>query len=95
MRLFPVAVSLDRFRPDRLSLLIAAIAILGAMSILAREAAYGVGLIGDWATYISTARNLLAGKGFAQLNEWAYWHWPPLYPLLLAAASLGDRKSVV
>ena len=89
MRLFPVAVSLDRFRPDRLSLLIAAIAVLGAMSILAREAAYGVGLIGDWATYISTARNLLAGKGFAQLNEWAYWHWPPLYPLLLAAASLG------
>ena len=89
MRLFPVAVSLDRFRPDRLSLLIAAIAILGAMSILAREAAYGVGLIGDWATYISTARNLLVGKGFAQLNEWAYWHWPPLYPLLLAAASLG------
>lgn len=89
MRGFPVAILLDRFRPDRLSLLIAAIAVLGAMAILAREVTYGVGLIGDWATYISTARNLLAGKGFAQLNEWSYWHWPPLYPLLLAAASLG------
>lgn len=89
MRLFPSAVRLDRCRPDRLSLLIAAIAVLGAISILAREVTYGVGLSGDWATYISTARNLLAGKGFVQLNEWGYWHWPPLYPLLLAAASLG------
>lgn len=89
MRLFPSAVRLDRCRPDGFTLLIAAIAALGAMSILAREVTYGVGLTGDWATYISTARNLLAGKGFVQLHEWAYWHWPPLYPLLLAAASLG------
>ena len=89
MRPFPSAVRLDRFRPDRLSLLIAAIAVLGALSILAREVTYGVGLTGDWATYISTARNLLAGKGFVQLNDWGYWHWPPLYPLLLAAFSLG------
>lgn len=89
MRLFPSVVRLDRCRPDGFTLLIAAIAALGVMSILAREVTYGVGLTGDWATYISTARNLLAGKGFVQLNEWAYWHWPPLYPLLLAAASLG------
>ena len=90
MRLFPPAVRLDRFRPERFTLLIAAIAALGVMSILAREVTYGVGLIGDWATYISTARNLLAGKGFVQLNEWSYSHWPPLYPLLLTAASLGQ-----
>ncbi len=56
---------------------------------MAREAAYGVGLDGDWAAYISTARNLLDGEWFVQIYEWPYLHWPPLYPMLLAAASLG------
>ena len=62
---------------------------MGAVLILAREATYGVGLASDWAAYIATARNLLAGEWFVQIYGWPYLHWPPLYPLLLAAASFG------
>ena len=75
-------------RPDRFTLLLAALAVLGAVLILARQVTYGVGLSADFVTYISTARSLLAGDGFVQIHGWPYLHWPPLYPMLLAAASL-------
>ncbi len=84
-----VVGGLRRLRPDRLTLLTAAISVLGAALILAREATYGVGLSADFISYVSTARNLLAGEGFIQIYDWRYLHWPPLYPMLLAAASLG------
>ena len=83
---FP-AWAADR-RPDRFTLLLAALAVLGAVLILARQATYGVGLTSDWASYLSVARSLLAGEGFVQIYGWPYLHWPPLYPMLLAAASL-------
>ena len=76
-------------RPDRLTLLLAAIAVLGAGLVLAREATYGVGLHFDSAWYLTTARNLLEGDGFVQAGGVRYENWPPLYPLLLAAATLG------
>ena len=71
-------------RPDHLTLLIATIALLGVALALAREATYGVTLQTDSFAYIRAARDLLAGDGFGN-----YTTWPPLYPLLLAAASLG------
>ena len=77
-----------RSRPDRFTLLLAAIAALGAGLILARQITCGVGLYADWATYLSVAESLLAGEGFVQIHGWPYLHWPPLYPMLLAAASL-------
>ena len=77
-----------RSRPDRFTLLLAAIAVLGAGLILARQITCGVGLYADWVTYLSVAESLLAGEGFVQIHGWAYLHWPPLYPMLLAAASL-------
>ena len=83
---FP-AWAADR-RPDRFTLLLAALAVLGAVLILARQVTYGVGLTSDWASYLSVARSLLAGEGFVQIYGWPYLHWPPLYPMLLAAASL-------
>ena len=76
-------------RVDRFALLLAALAALGAGLVLAREVNYGVGLTYDAVTYISTARNLLDGEWFVQYNNWPYWHWPPLYPLLLAGAGFG------
>ena len=79
---------LARLRPDRFTLLLAAIAVLGTGLILAREITYGVGLSADFATYLSTAESLLAGEGFVQIHGWLYLHWPPLYPMLLAAVSL-------
>ena len=83
---FPAWVA-DR-RSSRFTLLLATFAVLGTILILARQATYGVGLSADFVTYLSTARNLLAGEGFVQIHGWSYLHWPPLYPVLLATASL-------
>ncbi len=85
----PIRNACSKLWPGRFTLLLAALGALGAALILAREASYGVGLSGDFNTYLSTARNLLAGEWFVQINDWPYLHWPPLYPLLLAAASLA------
>ena len=78
-----------RFRPDRLTVLIAATAVLGVALVLAREATYGVMLAHDSINYVVSARNLLSGEGLTLYNGRFYVIQPPLYPLLLAAASLG------
>ncbi len=80
---------LSRRRPDNLTLLLAILGALGAALVLAREINYGVGLTPDAVNYISVARSLLDGNGFIQFDGDIYHQWPPLYPLLLAAASLG------
>ena len=74
---------------DRFTLLLAGIAALGAGLALARMATYGVALHDDSVNYIATARHLLEGQGFANHQGGFYKMWPPLYPLLLAAVSLG------
>lgn len=76
-------------RLDRFTLLLAGIAALGAGLALARMATYGVALHDDSVNYIATARHLLEGQGFANHQGGFYKMWPPLYPLLLAAVSLG------
>ena len=78
-----------RRRVDGFTLLLAALAALGAGLVLAREVTYGIAVGWDTVVYISTARNLLEGQWFIQFNDWPYLHWPPLYPLLLAALSFG------
>ena len=67
-----------------------AAAALGVSLVLARQAEYGVRLDLDSLHYLAAARNLLAGEGLTHFDGSAFtgW-WPPLYPLLLAAASLG------
>ena len=83
------ALEAARRRVDRFTLALAALSVLGSGLVLAREVNYGVGLTWDAVTYISTARNLLDGEWFRQYDHWPYGHWPPLYPLLLAAFSFG------
>ena len=85
---------LAQFRPNRLTLLLAAVAALGAALVLLRGAAYGVGLQIDSAAYISTARSLLAGKGFVEWNGGWYENAPPLFPLTLAFAGLFGLDAV-
>ena len=80
---------LSRRRPDGFTLLLAGLGLLGAALVLAREVSYGVGLEWDAINYIGVARSLLAGNGFAQIDGSIYNAFPPLYPLLLAGASLG------
>ena len=78
-----------RWRPDRFTLTLAALALLGAALILARQVNYGAGLGVDSIYYISVARHLLEGEGFVTVtNKELYVSWAPLYPMLLAAASL-------
>ena len=75
-----------RFRPDRFTLFLAAIAVLGAALIFLRIA-NGVGVMGDSGPYLSMARKLTTGEG------WLLWpsvynaSWPPAYPTLLALVS--------
>ena len=71
-------------RPDRLALLVAAAAALGAGLVLLRLAGHGPGMLADGFTYIAVARDLSAGDGLGGL--WGLW--PPLYPALLAGGGL-------
>ena len=78
------------FRPDRFTLFLAFLALLGVLLVLLHGVTYGAALEWDSATYINVARNLLAGNGFFQSYDGNYYvHWPPLFPGLLALASLS------
>ena len=89
MMLPRTATFLARFRPDGLTLLIAATAALGIGLVLAREATYGASLSWDSLLYVAVAQNLLAGEGFVDPSGGPHTLWPPFYPLLLAGAGLG------
>ena len=77
-----------RRRPDRFTLLLLCLSLLGAGLALALHGGRGVLLDWDSVNYISVADSLLAGAGFRQFNGLLYRDWPPLYPLLLAAPGL-------
>ena len=91
------ARAVARFRPGGWTLFIAGSAALGVGLVLAREFSYGPGLGADSAIYVEVARNLLAGEFFRQLYGEPFIYQPPLYPALLAAASLplDDPKDVI
>ena len=78
-----------RFRLAGADLFPVAVSLLGAGLVLARSWTYGTGLAWDSINYFAVARNLLAGEGFTDFDGTPSTLWPPLYPLLLAAASLG------
>ena len=73
----------------RFSLFPAVAGALGAGLVLARQITWGVGLGPDGINYAAIARNLLAGEGFTDFDGGVSTLWPPLWPLLLAAAGLG------
>ena len=80
------AVVADR-RPDRFTLLLAAAAALGVGLVLLRQASHGPGMLADGLSYITAARDLLAGDGLdGYRGRWVYQ--PPLYPVMLACAGL-------
>ncbi len=70
------------------TLLLVALAALGMVLVLLRNHPYGPGMHWDAVNYIATASNLLAGKGWIQLNGIIYTYFAPLYPLLLALSGL-------
>ena len=76
--------------PRGANLFLVGVSALAAALVLARTHTYGAAVMGDSVQYLAVARSLLAGDGFANINGlWEYTLWPPLYPLLLAAATFG------
>ena len=67
----------------------AACAVLAAALVLVRTGGHGAGLHWDSAVFVSVAENLAAGRGFVDWRGEPLTLWPPLYPLLLAAAGLA------
>ncbi len=94
LRANPLRALPAHLRPDRFTLLTAAIAALGAALVLGRVLPFGVLVNSDSAHYIAAARSLLSGEGFLRFEGSPFSTWPPLYPLLLAAASLGTFDPV-
>lgn len=78
---------IKQFCTDRFSVLLSIIAVSGAGLILAREINYGVGLGDDSVEYISLAKSLLEGEDFTRYYGGTLIRFPPLYPMMLAAAS--------
>jgi hypothetical protein len=68
-----------------------ALAGISAASVL-YGTSLGIGLLNDSVNYLRAARGLLDGRGLVVMQAFHYagavpmTHWPPLYPLLLAAA---------
>jgi hypothetical protein len=83
-----VAGTLRRQRATALGSL--AVAALG-FALVAAGTRHGIGLSTDSAVYVAAARSLLAGDGLAVGGE-PLTHFPPLYPVALAAAgrAAGD-----
>ena len=79
-----MTMRLARIRPDRFTLFLIAIAVLGAGLVLARQVNHGVVLFWDSILYVETARKLSAGAGLIHGSQ-----APPLFPTLLAAGSFG------
>ena len=77
------------FLPGGYTLFLVGVSALGAALVLARGVPHGPVLHWDSLNYLAVARNLLAGEGFLNFDGSPYTHWPPLYPLLLAAAGFG------
>lgn len=72
----------------RAALAPAGIAALAAAAILARQREFGPAFPWDGVNYVCAARNLLAGDGLVGCGGSSMTAWAPLYPILLALASL-------
>ncbi len=67
---------------------------MGLAMVLLVTSRYGAGVSSDAGRNLSTAENLLRGKGFVDLAGAPFVWWPPLYPLVLAGLSVLTHRSV-
>jgi hypothetical protein len=67
----------------------AAAAALAAGLVLVATAPHGAGLSPDAAAYVMAARALRDGRAPVSIDGGPFVHWPPGYPLLLAAVAAG------
>ena len=64
------------------------IAVIGFVFAIIATSKYGAGVSSDAVRNLSTADNLVAGKGFVDFVRFPFVQWPPLYPLTLAGLKL-------
>ena len=76
-------------RPDRVTVLLAAIGVLAAVLVLLRVSEWGPAAGPDATLYVSAARNLLAGEGFTGYRGVPCSDAAPLFPLALTLAGLS------
>ena len=77
-----LANGVARLRPDRLTALLAALAVLGAALVLTRQVNYGVAIGTDSLAYLAAAEDIAAGDSPPLSNS------PPFYSAVLAIAAL-------
>lgn len=73
------------FSSKNLVTLLFIVMIIGSAVLLLWVTDNGIGLTTDSTIYLTTAKSLIAGRGFNAFGE-PMTHYPPIYPLLLAAA---------
>ena len=90
---YPILCSwFARMRQPRLAIYssLVLITLLGIANIYTHTSNYGPNITEDSVTYISVAKNLVAGDGFLGQNQGELILYPPGFPLLLGVlASLG------
>lgn len=80
---------IKKISPDRFTIFIAGLAIMGAGIVLLRGLYNGPIITNDSIIYISTARNLIAGDGLIRWNGMPFdSNYPPAFPIMLAISSL-------
>ncbi|TET47096.1 hypothetical protein E3J62_02455 [candidate division TA06 bacterium] len=62
--------------------------LLGVLLVLTSTSRFGPGVSPDSVAHVSTARNLLSGKGYVQYDGSRFVSCPPLFPTLLASIGL-------
>ena len=78
----------------RFRIFLALVAIAGGVLVWLATSAHGPGLSTDGARYLSTAENIVAGRGIIDYLGLPLINWPPLYPILLAGLSLVSGLDV-
>jgi len=77
-----------------LSVALLLMVIIGSAVILLWVTDNGIGLTTDSTIYLSAAKSLLNGRGFYAFGE-PMTHYPPVYPLLLAAAGIFNPDILI
>ncbi len=75
-------------RDAKVRIFLLVLSAVGLVLILLTTSKYGAGVSSDAARNLSTADNLLAGKGFVDMLGTPFVLWPPLYPLVMSGISL-------
>ncbi len=80
-------MQVNSMKDHRFRIYLLALSVVATGFIVLATSKYGAGVSSDAARNLSTADNLLAGKGFVDMIGQPFILWPPLYPMLLAALS--------